>query len=71
MISIPEGATHQWTPARTLQTNLLNIFQLSFYKFEDGKWWVYSDVTGWRKSQNDDAWFLTEIVEGWFKEIKQ
>ncbi len=40
--------------------------QLSEYKKVDGQWWVYSDITGWRKSNNDDEWFDMETKEGYF-----
>ena len=54
----PEGATHIWTWAwsRTRGQGVL-----CFYKFVDGAWWVYSDVTDWRLSGNDAAWFQEEF----------
>ncbi len=58
-------ATHKWTEA----AYLLYAKQLSLYKKVRGKWYVFSNVTGWRLSQNDDAWFEEEMVEGFFRQL--
>ena len=57
----PKGATHIWTRGwkRTRGHGVL-----CFYKLAGSTWWVYSDVTGWRLSGNDEEWFKTEILEG-------
>lgn len=67
--NIPEGATHHWNAARTIDGGAYTIKKLGYYKFVDGKWWVYSDITNWRLSQNSDDWFTREIIEGFLKEI--
>lgn len=34
------------------------------------KWWeVYSPITGWRLSMNNQEWFDNETKKGYFKEI--
>lgn len=64
MSDIPKGTTHVWTAA---QEPLYGIVQLAFYKKDKKKrWWVYSEITGWRLSQNDEAWFAEETEEGYF-----
>jgi hypothetical protein len=59
------SATHQWDAAR--QGGLIN--QLCYYKKVDGKWWVFSPITGWRPSQNSKKWFTTEREEGYFRKL--
>lgn len=65
---IPEGATHEWLPG----DKKLNppITKRRYYKFENGEWWSYSLVLAdWCPSNNDDAWFTREIIQGYFKEL--
>jgi len=41
---------------------------LGEYKFDpdNRKWMVYSDLTGWIVSQNEDSWFASEIIQNYF-----
>jgi hypothetical protein len=64
MNNFPKGTTHVWTAAREPR---YGVVQLNAYKKDKQKrWWVYSEITGWRLSQNDDEWFATETEEGYF-----
>lgn len=71
-VTIPEGATHVWTYA----VDNPKIFgwyahRLAYYKQVEGEWWVYSEVTGWRKSGNDASWFNEETAEGFFVTVEE
>lgn len=61
----PSSATYIWKPA------VRGYFwsQLHLYKWHMGWWWVYSDITGWRKSLNNKAWFRKEKAEGFFLKL--
>lgn len=69
MNEIPEGTTHEWTPAENIQCVFGTLRQLHFYKYLDG-WWVYSEITNWRKSQNPPEWFEEEMRLGFFRSIE-
>lgn len=71
MIDVPEGATYKWTPNDDYYNPIVK--RLHYYrKAEDSDdWMVYSDITGWRYSQNTDDWFETEIQKGYFKKINE
>lgn len=64
----PKGATHIWTWGwkRTRGQGIL-----CFYKLGILEWWVYSDVTGWRLSENDLEWFEKETDAGYFIPIEE
>ena len=67
---IPEGATHEWTPAESGRWAFVTYHQLRYYKKVAEDWWVWSGVTGWRQSGNDLYWFENETEQGFFKELQ-
>ena len=67
---IPNGATHHWTAALPIYHGGIVENQLSFYKKVNDEWWVYSNITGWRVSQNPPEWFEEETRLGYFQEIE-
>lgn len=63
--TIPEGATHIWEPKDGFYHPW--VTRLNFYKKDpQNNWLVYSEVTGWRVTANDQTWFDTETKEGFF-----
>lgn len=72
--NIPGGTTHVWIDA--IDTPIFHgincsAHRLPYYKQVDGEWWVYSVITGWRKSGNSEFWFKTETEEGFFVTIEE
>ena len=59
------SATHEWTEAR----KLYHEEQLRYYKWKEGWWWVFSNLTGWRRSRNDVKWFIEERKLGYFRKL--
>jgi len=70
---MPEGATHIWDPNDgPMVIPMLGgtLTRLSYYKKIKRTWYVWSDVTGWRKTGNTKDWFKEETKLGFFKEIE-
>lgn len=67
MDSSKATATHIWTAAEDIGF----LKQLTYYKKIKSKWFVYSDVTGWRPSQNNLYWFKEETELGFFRQLTQ
>ena len=73
-MNIPETTTHVWKDAVVTPT-LENVWgythRLPYFKQVDGEWWVFSELTGWRKSQNTPEWFKRETEEGFFVTVEE
>lgn len=67
MNNYQRDTTHIWHAA----IDGAGFNQLNEYKFVDGAWWVYSPITNWRLSCNDDQWFTDEILHGYLKPKEQ
>lgn len=59
-------ATHIWSA----YTEVGGYFhQLFLYKKVGRTWWVFSEVTGWRPSENEKEWFQEEKKLGYFRKL--
>lgn len=74
MTCIPKTTTHVWTPGvyNPKIHGILGVFhRLGFFKKKQGDWWVFSDITGWRKSQNTPEWFVEEKKQQYFITVEK
>ena len=67
---IPKGTTHVWTPAVSLP-RVGFYFRRCYYKRKNKVWYSYTIDGQWVISGNNQEWFDTEKLLGYFVTLKK